>query len=245
MDVHQFYTRRAIGILVLLVLLGLAAVFYLFNNFIYQEKQSNGIVAEPYRASLSGEYVCLPDNELASRQTDECVFGLKTDTGEYYGIDFFLMSQTHDPVEVGQRISANGSVVPVERLNAAQWRRYPIEGIFSVTDSLTILDKNTLGRVTILLGDVGTVADVAISPKEVVSDSRCPIAVECVWAGTVEVRTVLSTQVAHGEHVLTLDEPQIFGDYTVTLVGVTPVKTEESILSSDYQFVYSVADNEL
>ncbi|XKT74811.1 MAG: hypothetical protein ACJKTH_01865 [Patescibacteria group bacterium UBA2163] len=102
----------------------------------YQEKQNDSF--EPYRASLSGEYICLPYKDASETQTSECVFGIKTNTGEYYAINFFLMSQTHDPVDIGQRISANGSVVPVERLSAAHWQQYPIEGIFSVTDSLKI-----------------------------------------------------------------------------------------------------------
>lgn len=95
---------------------------------------------EPYRISLSGEYVCLPHKDTSGPQTLECMYGIKTDTGEYYGIDFYLMSQTHDPVEVGQRISANGVVQPVEQLSAHHWQNYPIVGIFSVTDGLEILE---------------------------------------------------------------------------------------------------------
>jgi len=140
MNIHQFYGRRTIGFLVLLVILGLVAASYSFNSYIYQEKQGDGVAIEPYRASLSGEYVCLPHKDITESQIDECIFGLKTDVGEYYGIDFFLMSQTHDPLSVGQKISANGVVQVAERLSSDEWQKYPIEGIFSVTDSLEVLE---------------------------------------------------------------------------------------------------------
>jgi len=81
---------------------------------------------------------------------------------------------------------------------------------------------------------------VSLSPQEVASDSRCPTEVTCIWAGTVEVRTVLSNSVSHGELTLTLDEPQTFGDYSVTLVEVSPTKTEAAIPDSSYRFTFEI-----
>lgn len=98
----------------------------------------------------------------------------------------------------------------------------------------------TSTTITTYMGGTATGLNVSVSPKQVVSDSRCPSGVQCIWAGTVEVRTVLATAVAHGEHVLTLNKPQTFGDYTVTLVGVSPVKTQEPIASSSYRFTYRI-----
>lgn len=92
----------------------------------------------PRRVSLSGTYVCLPHRNQNGPQTLECAFGLKTDTGEYYAIDFSAMSQTPPSVATGDTISANGLLVPIEQISSDQWRIYPIEGIFSVTDSLKI-----------------------------------------------------------------------------------------------------------
>lgn len=141
MNLHKFFIGRAIGFLVLLGVVGLIALFYLFNNYIYQEKQGDDTrVTEPYRATLSGEYVCLPHKDTQGPQTDECAAGLKTDAGEYFGIDLYTMSQEHRPLSVGERISANGVVTPIEYLSSNQWQRYPIQGIFSVTDSLQVLE---------------------------------------------------------------------------------------------------------
>jgi hypothetical protein len=102
----------------------------------------------------------------------------------------------------------------------------------------------TAGTVTTYLGGSPTTLNVTINPKQVVSDSRCPEGVQCIWAGTVEVRTVLSTQVSHGEHILKIGTPQRFGDYTVTLTEVTPYpNAEETIPESSYRFTYEVKKN--
>ncbi len=140
MNLRQFYMGKAIGTLVVLALIGLVAAFYSFHNYIYEEKQGTGNTYEPYRATLSGEYLCLPHVDTRGPQTDECALGIKTAVGEYYAIDFNLMSQTLPTITPGHRISASGVVTPIERLSTDHWKQYPIVGIFSVTDSLEIVE---------------------------------------------------------------------------------------------------------
>jgi hypothetical protein len=274
MNIRKFFLGRAIGFIVVLAVVG---GFFLFNHFIYQEKQGDDAPVEPYRATLSGEYVCLPYAEGVSATAEEdCEPGIQTEAGEYYAVNFYLMSQTHAPLEVGQQFSASGVITPIERLSTDHWEAHTVDGIFSVTDSVRVLgegeeptvctadaklcpDGSYVGRsgpdcafadcpsgeatathVTASLGGTATAMGVTIAPQEVVSDSRCPSTVECVWAGTVEVRTILTTPVAHGEHVLTLGKAQVFGEHTVTLVEVSPMKTEDPIADSAYQFTYTV-----
>ncbi len=71
----------------------------------------------------------------------ECAFGIKTDDGKYYEMDFNLMSQMQpSDLQTGQRISANGTFTPIEMLSTDMWRNnYNIVDIFSVTDSLQIV----------------------------------------------------------------------------------------------------------
>lgn len=126
--------KKALLLIAALVVL-LIAGFYAFNAYIYAEKQEPAVV-DRYRATLSGEVVCLPHADTDGPQTMECAIGLKTDTGEYYALDFALMSQQHEPVNTGERLTANGTVTPLEMLSSDHWQRYAIEGIFSVTDSL-------------------------------------------------------------------------------------------------------------
>jgi hypothetical protein len=136
MTPRKFFVGRAIGLLVILAIAGLVAAFYSFNNYIYQQKQGDGFVTEPYRATLAGEYACLPHVDTSGDQTDECEPGIKTDVGEYYAIDLNLMSQTPPQFSIGERFQANGVITPIERLSSDHWQKYTVEGIFSITDSV-------------------------------------------------------------------------------------------------------------
>ncbi len=99
----------------------------------------------------------------------------------------------------------------------------------------------TSSILTTHLGGSPTGLNVTVNPREIVSDSRCPLGVQCIWAGTVEVRAAVSTQVAHGEHIFTLGEPRTFGDFFVTLKEVTPAPVAgEQIPESSYRFVFEV-----
>jgi len=90
-----------------------------------------------YRGSLTGTYECLPHKAGGDVQTLECAFGIKTDKGDHYALDFNLMSQSRPDLKVGERFSANGLVTPIEMLSSEYLRNtYDVKGVFSVTDSL-------------------------------------------------------------------------------------------------------------
>ena len=59
-------------IYILISVVFLIAGFYLFNAFIYNEKQEQNQVVEPYAATVSGEHVCLLHKDQTGPQTDEC-----------------------------------------------------------------------------------------------------------------------------------------------------------------------------
>lgn len=124
--------RISIGVLIVLAIL--IGGFFVFNAYIYNQKQGDGSI-EPYRAKLEGEYVCLEGGK-----EDDCTKGLLLEDGSRYGIDFMLMSQLAPAIAIGDRISAQGVVNPIERISAAFWHELGIAGIFSVTDSVEVLE---------------------------------------------------------------------------------------------------------
>jgi len=273
MEIRNFFVVRVIGFLVVAV--ALVGALFLFNNYIYQEKQGVETAAESYRATLEGEYVCLLYK--AGATGTRCEPGLKTNSGEYYAVDFQMMTETTPVLELAQKFSANGTVTTVEALSSYKWQQYEMEGIFSVTDSLVVVPheagayactkeakacpdgsyvaiqgpgcefaacpvvEETLTLVTTALGDSAIAMGVTVSPQAIISDSRCLADVECIRAGTVEVSTTITSTVEHGENVLTLGVPQTFGDYTVSLVEVSPAKTQADIPPTDYRFTYEVS----
>ncbi len=102
----------------------------------------------------------------------------------------------------------------------------------------------TFARIETYLGGRDGGLNLILRPFEVVSDSRCAPGIQCIWAGTVEVRTALETKVAHGELIFKLGEPQTVGDLTVTLVEVRPGSKEEAKdPEHGYWFVFEAKRN--
>ncbi len=94
---------------------------------------------------------------------------------------------------------------------------------------------------TTSMGQMVTGMHVSITPNKIVSDSRCPQSVQCIWAGTVEVKATSATEVSHGESTYKLGEPRTFGIYNITLTDVTPYPKEPgTIATSSYRFTFRV-----
>lgn len=87
------------------------------------------------------------------------------------------------------------------------------------------------------LNETFRVGGVRIRPLQVIEDSRCPANARCIWAGRVVVRT----QIVSGRHRLqtdlTMGEPRLIGNETVTLTTVLPVKyTSPELRPASYRF---------
>ncbi|MBY0376899.1 hypothetical protein K2P96_02915 [Patescibacteria group bacterium] len=80
-----------------------------------------------------------------------------------------------------------------------------------------------------------------LTPLEVVSDSRCPTDVKCIWAGTVTLRTLLENGADSSTVNLGLGTPFSFSGKSVTLTKVTPDKqSQKTISQSQYKFEFEV-----
>jgi hypothetical protein len=203
---------------------------------------SSGANAEPYRATLTGRYLCLPHTNTSGPQTMECALGMQTDDGAYYGLDFTNASQNPPTLATGDRFVATGIVTPAVRLNTDNWRKYPIIGIFSIYGAVQKASSPAQTSATLQLG-VGQSAsgvDVTLTPLEVTDDSRCPKNVNCIWAGTVHVRTRVQAPSGTSELTFELGKAISTGDVNIALTAVQPDKTSAVIATSSYQFTFTV-----
>ncbi|MEK7585165.1 MAG: hypothetical protein AAB455_01440 [Patescibacteria group bacterium] len=82
---------------------------------------------------------------------------------------------------------------------------------------------------------------IALTPLELMQDSRCPEGVQCFWAGTVKVRVKLESEGNMQEAELELAKPITFVGQRVTLTGVTPASAENRIIpKGDYRFQFLI-----
>lgn len=123
--------KHAVTLLAFVVLIVFA--FFAFNSFIYTEKQADPTATyAPYQATLTGEYVCLPHKDTDGPQTLECAFGLKTEAGEHFALDFGESTDMAAEFMAGQTVTLSGVVTPIENLSSDHWQKYDTTGILSV-----------------------------------------------------------------------------------------------------------------
>lgn len=101
----------------------------------------------------------------------------------------------------------------------------------------TSKEANLRGGVGQEVGGLG----VKIIPIQVVEDSRCPIGVQCIQAGTVRIRATLVSGLGTSTPVFALDKPVTTETEIITLVAVDPVpKKDVTITSNDYIFTWKI-----
>ncbi len=94
------------------------------------------------------------------------------------------------------------------------------------------------------LNKPSAVGNIVITPLEVIEDSRCPIDVVCIQAGTVRVRTRIVNVGNPSEQVFALGKDLHIGIQTITLLDVSPApKSTEQIQPADYVFKFQFTDD--
>lgn len=101
------------------------------------------------------------------------------------------------------------------------------------------------------LNQAAGIAGIELMPVTVLEDSRCPVGVYCIQAGTVRLRTQFSLKAANGTTTtgtqdFTLGQAISIGtasDKKFTLTAVSPNRiSTETIKPSDYVFTFEVVD---
>lgn len=96
--------------------------------------------------------------------------------------------------------------------------------------------------VTLALGETVSVAGLALTPKQVVEDSRCPSDVVCIQAGTVRVLVHVESGMGGSDLTLKLNETATTEAETITLVEAFPYPlASDPAEKSQYRFTLEVS----
>lgn len=110
---------------------------------------------------------------------------------------------------------------------------------------LPVLPQATSTMIRTTIGQKVSGLDVSLTPLEVTGDSRCPTDVQCIWAGTVKVRTRVKSGLGESTMVFELGKPITTEAEEVTLTEVLPQpKAGVKIKDSDYVFQFEVKKRE-
>jgi hypothetical protein len=81
-----------------------------------------------------------------------------------------------------------------------------------------------------------------VTPLEVLSDSRCPVDVQCIWAGEIVLKIKLEKDMRSKEVEIKEGESVDAGPGLVSLVDVTPENnTKKPFTDKDYKFTFKVS----
>lgn len=120
---------------------------------------------------------------------------------------------------VGAFYLYNKSVAPVEPVVIAQTKE----------EMVAVLNQKILN------------GGIFITPLEVISDSRCPVDVQCIWAGEVSLKVRLEKGTVSKEVILKLQIPFTFEENKISLIGVTPENNSKKLFAKeDYRFTFLV-----
>lgn len=100
---------------------------------------------------------------------------------------------------------------------------------------------NTSDRIEVAIGEVGSALNVAITPRELIEDSRCPSDVQCIQAGTVRVRATMVGDLGTSEVEFKLGETITNENTEVTLTNALPPAHSKHIIETEeYVFQFEV-----
>lgn len=159
--------------------------------------------------------------------------------------------------DANKTISCQGISAPFEI--SFQGKRVKVDGVemgaMVLVRTMTTVEDATSSAsvalkkatVTAAMGKSVSALGITITPQEVVEDSRCPSGVQCIWAGTVQLK--VSVKDASGEvlRVLVLNQATTTKGVEVTLVGADPYPASGGgkIGSGEYVFTFDVKKKDI
>jgi len=91
------------------------------------------------------------------------------------------------------------------------------------------------------MGQAMTGLNVTITPFEIISDSRCAEGVQCIWAGTVQLKAKIKSAMGESTMTFELGKPVTTEAEEITLTDVSPGKVAgQEIPVSSYRFTFEI-----
>jgi hypothetical protein len=118
----------------------------------------------------------------------------------------------------------------------------PIDHLRETPDPATTANKPPKAATQAYLGESITMSDVTIKPYEILEDSRCPVDVICIQAGTVRIKAMFTSGLGTVSQEFKLNMPITTEAEQIILTKVLPERSsKEQLEPGDYLFVFEVS----
>lgn len=189
---------------------------------------------EPRAMSQGGEVACTmeakicPDGSSVGRTGPHCEFAACPTTP----------STTEEPTVAGAGEHCGGNI----RFAPICGSGYHCQLVISRPDTGGTCVADTSATLHAGLSQRVTGAGISITPLAVVSESRCPVDVQCIWAGTVELEMRVEDGTSTNKFTLKLGESTTTKNATITFSAVSPERhSGVKTLAAAYQFTFEVS----
>jgi len=151
-----------------------------------------------------------------------------------------IISKTATPVActMEAKLCSDGSFV-VRTGPDCRFAECPV----STTPSSTLIVPGyATDTVTIASGQTGELNGVEITVNSIGADSRCPVDVKCVWAGTLVVSVTLTDSARAEIRNLILNKPPyVFNGHQISIIAVTPEReSTKDVKQDEYRITFRV-----
>ena len=167
--------------------------------------------------------------------------GVETVEGSYKienGVVIFVRDQGSPITSAERMVSEQGYATLLAHVSA----RLGITVVSNASVDEVIAQINTSEHVEARIGESASALGVTILPQEVLEDSRCPVDVQCIWAGTVRLRALLTSGLGEAPQVFELGKPITTEVEEITLVEVLPgSEAGGELKASDYRFIFEIS----
>lgn len=228
------------------VLFVIASAYFFFIKKIQLPSESGSPVA------CTMEALMCPDGSGVGREGKDCAFRACNYTGPYTGK---LSKQGEQFILIlGAQVSTTQEVsysMPLVASNTAELgsllgKYVTASGVFTTGSMLAVnhIEEVTQAgnEVTLSIGQTGYANGVRITLNKKISDSRCPVDVECIVAGFTSFEVTLKTDT--DQEVVTLasnQAPYAIDAFKVSIINVTPTtKSTVVIEPSQYKVTFKV-----
>lgn len=112
---------------------------------------------------------------------------------------------------------------------------------FAACPTATPAPTPTSATLRAAIGQTVSGLDVSLTPLAIISDSRCPVDVQCIWAGTVTLKVRIQSGLGTSEMTFELGKPITTEAEEITLTEVSPAPyAGVAIPASAYRFTFEV-----
>lgn len=116
----------------------------------------------------------------------------------------------------------------------------------STSATSTPVASAALVRVETRIDQGAAALDVTVTPRELLEDSRCPIGVQCIWAGRVRVAVDISSGLGTAHETYEIGTMITTEAEAITLVEVAPApRADTELKPSDYTFIFEIEKRDL